>query len=334
MHKGDRSKMNRIVLGIDIGKQKFDVALLIDGKFKTKVFPNTREGFNALLEWLARYHEGQVHACMEATGAYWQALAEYLYDKGHLVSSVNPGQIHAFGKGLLSRTKTDKQDAKLIALFCEAMKPALWQPRPLEERELFALVRRLEALKGMRDQEKVRLDTAHTAVVEEIEGHLAGLNRAIEVLEERIKTHIDKHPDLREKRELLESIPGIGDATVAQLLCRISTLTAMASPRKWVAHVGLSPAERSSGEKQRISHGIARLGDARLRKALYLPALVAKRYNPALKAFADRLKARGKRPKQIIVACMRKLLHVIYGVLKSGRPFSADYGMELKSASG
>lgn len=309
------------ILGIDIAKNKFDVALRLNGKFKTKVFRNTRAGHESLLAWLSRYEVDCVHACLEATGAYWQELAEFLYDRGHQVSAVNPAQVHAYGKGKLARTKTDRQDAKLIEQFCEAMRPSLWQPRPREERELFALVRRLEALKGMRDQEQVRLETAHEAVVQEIQGHIDALERAITELDERIRDHIDRHPGLREKRDLLESIPGVGAATIAQVLARWSTLAALKSPKQWAAHAGVSPGEHSSGERPQVSAGMVRVGDARLRKALYFPALVAKRHNTVFRCFAERLEARGKRPKQVIVACMRKLLHVMYGVIKSGRPY-------------
>jgi transposase len=113
-----------VVLGIDIAKKKFDVALLRDGKFRTKVFDNSPSGFTALKEWLVRQGADQVHACMEATGILFEGLATFLADEGHRVSVVNPLKIKAFGESLLTRTKTDKADARLIAGFCEAMNPS------------------------------------------------------------------------------------------------------------------------------------------------------------------------------------------------------------------
>lgn len=320
--------MTTWILGIDISKRKFDAALSMGEKFKTKAFPNTPSGHRALLEWLARYDADHVHACMEATGSYWEALATFLHDEGHRVSVVNPAQIHAFAKGLLTRTKTDRQDARLIARFCEAMKPGFWQPRPREERELFALIRRLDALKGMRDQERARLQEAHEAVADEIESHIEGLERAVRELEERIRDHIERHPGLRDKRDLLASIPGVGETTAHQILSRLSVLSLLGSAKQWAAYAGLSPGERSSGQRQAASSGMVRLGDARLRKALYFPAMVAKQHNPVFRSFAQRLRSNGKRPKQIVVACMRKLLHIMYGVLKSGQCFDPScYGM-------
>jgi len=319
--------MNRSILGIDIAKQKFDVALLRGAKFKTKVFANTRTGFEALQKWLLEHQVDCVHACLEATGAYWQDLAEWLHDAGHVVSAVNAAKVHAYGRSELSRTKTDRQDAKLIARFCQAVQPGPWQPKPIEERELFALVRRLDGLTVMLTQEQTRLDTAHPAIASDIEAHVQALERAIEALRQRIHDHIDRHPGLRAQRDLLASIPGIGEATLAQLLARWSTLAQMTSVRQWVAQTGISPRERSSGSSVRGSGRITKLGDARLRKALYFPAIVARQHNPVIRSFAERLQARGKRPLQIVVACMRKLLHIIYGVLKSGKPFNPAHAL-------
>jgi transposase len=116
-----RSRIVPLSLGIDIAKKKFDAALLRDGKFKTKVFENTPAGFSALSDWLQQHGVDKAHACMEATGILYEGLAVFLADAGHDVSVVNPLQIKAFGESLLSRTKNDKADARLIARFCEAI---------------------------------------------------------------------------------------------------------------------------------------------------------------------------------------------------------------------
>src|ERR687884_44409 len=139
--------MAKPVLGIDIAKLKFNVCLIRHGgKLKHKVFPNDATGFEQLTTWLSKSGAQTVHACLEATGAYGEPLSLFLHQAGHTVSVVNPAAIKAFAQSRLSRTKTDKVDAELIARFCHAQEPAAWTPLPVEVRELQALVRRLESL--------------------------------------------------------------------------------------------------------------------------------------------------------------------------------------------
>ena len=142
--------MSVTVLGIDIAKQKFDVALLADGKTKHKTCKNSTEGFDTLMIWLEKQGVQKVHACMEATGNYGEDLAIYLHEAGHKVSIVNPARIKGFAQSELIRTKTDKLDAGVIARFCLAMKPETWIPPGPEIRSLRALVRRVDSLIDMR----------------------------------------------------------------------------------------------------------------------------------------------------------------------------------------
>jgi transposase len=151
-------------LGIDISKLKFDLCLSRQGgKFRHKLFSNSPSGLSQLSAWLAKQKVEQVHACLEATGTYGEALATYLHEVGHLVSVVNPAVIKAYSQSRLSRTKTDKADATLIAQFCSERRPPQWQPLPTEIRELQALVRRLDSLVGMRQMEANRLDVSTAA---------------------------------------------------------------------------------------------------------------------------------------------------------------------------
>ena len=161
--------MSKIVLGIDISKTKFDAALLLDAKVKTKKFDNKSNGFSEMVEWLNKKDAKDLHICMEATGVYGEALATYLFDAGYTVSVVNPAQIKGFAQSELSRNKTDRADAQLIARFCRAMNPKPWKPKPLHIRELQALVRRLEALQDMYYQENNRLEVASFCVRASIE---------------------------------------------------------------------------------------------------------------------------------------------------------------------
>ena len=317
-------------LGIDVSKLKFDACLVRDaGKLRHRVFPNTPAGFAQLSAWLSKHHVERAHACLEATGAYGEALATYLHEAGHVVSVVNPALIKAYAQSHLSRAKTDKADATLIARFCAERHPPEWRPLPGEVRELQALARRLDSLLGMRQMEANRLEVAATAAVSEsLAGHLAYLDEEIARTEKMIRSHIDRYPGLRGQRDLLLSIPGIGETTAAKLLSEIMDVKLYESARQLAAFAGLAPRLHESGSSVRRKARMSKTGAPRLRKALYFPAVVAIRHNPHVRAMSERLKERGKCPMQVIRAAMRKLLHIAYGVLKSGRPFDP----ELKTA--
>lgn len=310
------------ILGIDISKAKFDVALLVAGKIKkTHIFENTPAGFKTLSQWLVKQGMTSIAACMEATGCYGDALATYLHDQGFVVSVVNPAQIKSFSGAQLNRAKTDKADAKLIAQFYQQMSPARWIPPPMHVRELQALVQRLSALMQMERQEHNRMDTAPAVIRPSIATVLATIQAEIKTVEAMIRDHIDRHPDLKDQSELLESIPGIGQATTFRILAFIGDVQRFDHAKALAAFVGLNPTVHQSGSSVRGKPHLSKKGNSVIRRALYMPAIVARRYNPVIKAFADRLKKAGKPNMVIIGAVMRKLLHIIYGVLKSGKPF-------------
>jgi transposase len=319
--------MSQVVVGVDIAKAKFDVARLsAEGKYRHKKFENTPQGFTEFVAWLATLGQDQPWICMEATGAYSVPLAEFLADQGYRVSVVNPAKIHAFAKSELSRTKTDQADAKLIARFCLNMKPALWTPPPPALRELQALLRRVEHLLEMRQMEQNRLATANPAIVASIQAVLALLDRELNATREQIRRHIDNDPDLKRRRDLLESIPGVGPATAAWLLTVLSEHYGFTDAKQVVAHIGLAPVIRQSGKwagKTRLS----KTGDAKVRKALYMPILSALTFNPAIRAFGQRLKANGKHGMAINCAAMRKLIHIAFAILKSGQPFNPNLAL-------
>ncbi len=322
-------------LGIDIAKLKFNVCLINpSGKLRHKVFPNTSTGFAQLREWLAKQGIEQLHACLEATGTYGESLALFLYQAGHTVSVVNPAAIKAFAGSRLSRTKTDRVDAELIARFCLAQAPPAWTPLPQEVRELQALVRRLEALVEMRVAEENRLEAgimveAVTASVEELITHLSA---QIKHTEKLIREHIKDHPKLKEQSELLDSIPGIAQTTAAAILAEITDITQYRSARQVAAYAGLVPRERQSGSSVRGRTRLSKIGNARLRKALYFPAITALRCSPFFQAWAKGLQERGKCKMSIIGAAMRKLIHLAYGVLKTGKPFDPEWAREAQIA--
>jgi transposase len=320
--------MTEPALGIDIAKLKFNVCLIQQsGKLRHKVFPNNPPGFEHLREWLSRQGVERVHACLEATGTYGEALALFLHQAGHTVSVINPAAVKAFAQSRLSRTKTDKVDAELIARFTQAQAPPAWTPLPAEVRELQALVRRLESLVEMRVMEENRLSSGITveAVRQSVQEHLAYLNEQIKHTEELIRRHINNHPGLKRQSELLDSIPGIAEATAALLLSEITDIKQYRSARQVAAYAGLVPRERQSGTSVRGRARLSKIGNARLRRALYFPAITALRCSPFFQAWAEGLRERGKCKMTVICAVMRKLIHLAYGVLKNGKPFDPEW---------
>ena len=316
------------IIGIDVGKRKLDIALLVDGKIRSKVIDNTKAGHQELVDWLSRYgvQPQSGHVCMEATSRYYEAVAEYLHRHDFAVSVVNPLQIKAYGESLLRRQKTDRADAELIARYCERQKPAKWQPPLPEVRQLQHLLSRLEAIQDMRVQEQNRRHQSEGDARASVERILAVLDQELAELEKRINDHIDRHPDLREKRELLHSIPGVGERVSAYYLAWLNT-DRFEGARQAVAFVGLSPRHRESGDSVRGKPRICKVGNSRLRRALYMPAMSAIRCNPAARTMFERLRASGKLGKVALVAVMRKLIHWMFGVLKSGKPFDAQLAL-------
>jgi len=321
--------MSKSIVGIDISKLKFDIALLTpDNKVKTKVFQNNIEGYESLIAWVSERAHGEFHFCMEATGIYGDALACYLYDAGYIVSVVNPAQIKGHALSELAKIKSDKADAKLIARFCSRMNPAPWKPKPQHVRQLQALVNRLDAVQSLKQQEENRLLVAvNPAVINSIESVIKMLEEQITELEKRIKQQIKDHDDLNSNDKLLQSIPGIGEKTAAKVLAFLGNIEEFASAKHMAAFVGLSPKQHSSGSSVKKRTHLSKMGNAHLRKAFYMPALVAIRFNPLIKTFSDRLKCSGKSSMAVIGAVMRKLVHLVYGILKAKKPFDAAHGL-------
>lgn len=322
-----------VCVGIDVSKRKLDLALLMQGKIKSKVFENSPAGHAQIGQWLIGKGaaQAQTHICMEATGPYSESLATALADQGWTVSVVNPARIKGFAQSELSRNKTDAIDAALLARFCAAMHPAPWTPPPLAWRELRAWVDRLQALKDMQQQEKNRQEAfqamAQPSIVDSIQNHLDWLAEEIEMLEQDIDDHLDRHPDIKRDADLITSIPGIGDTTAAKVLAYIGDARRFDSAKALAAFVGVTPKQRQSGSSVKGRTVISRTGHGALRAALYMPGMVALKHNPAIKAFGERLRANGLAPKAVIGAAMRKLVHLIYGVLRSGVPFDAKMAM-------
>lgn len=315
--------MQKFHLGIDVAKGKLDCALrLPNGKYRSKVVENNQNGFSLLSEWLLKHAAVNTHVCMEATGVYWESVAEYLAGQKLTVSIINPAQIKAFGISKMVRSKTDPVDARLISDFCFERCPPPWKAPSPSEQALRALVLRLDALQNMRTQESNRLEVARDTVKSGILNHLEWLDGEIKILAKMIQEHMANSDDLKGKQILLDSVPGLGERTIAILLAFFADLDRFDNARQAVAFAGLDPRQHESGTSVKAKPHMSKIGHAFLRKALYMPAMVTLYKTTWGKCFRDRLAASGKPPKLIIGAMMRKLIHVAIGVLKSGKIFN------------
>jgi transposase len=312
-------------VGIDVAKASLQVCVLT-APVEQKTFDNNKSGWKALNHYLKHWDE--VWVALEATGTYSDGVSEALYQAGYRVSVINPLRIKGYARSQMKRQKTDAIDAQLIADFCRTQELVLWQPLSAEDKELRELIRHLEDLKANRQREKNRLEAQpkSPAVVKQIKQLIALLDKQIKQTRQDIRQHIERHPRLKEQVKLLTSIPGIGIQTAASILAELGDLRQYDDVRQIVALAGLDPTRKESGSSIHHSSGIARMGIASLRAALYMPAMAAARCNAILRPFAERLKSSGLKKMEVIVAVMRKLLHLAYGVLKHQLPFDPDYG--------
>jgi transposase len=311
------------VPGIDLAKRSFDATLLMSsGTQHYASFANTAEGFAELAAWLAPLCAAPLHACMEATNVYWIDLANFLYTAGHTVSVVNPARIKGFALATLQRNKTDKLDSALIAAFCLKHQPKPWQPPSQQERHLRALVRHRDDLLQTKLQQQNRLrDATDEAVKRSLQKLIELLESELEAVEQDIESQLQAQSTTKSNLALLDSVKGIGLLTAAKLLSEMPNLAEYESAKAAGADVGLSPSEYQSGTSVRRRSKMSKIGKATVRAALYWPAITAMRHCPAMRAFAERLAARGK-PKMVIIgAVMRKLIHICYGVLKHQTPY-------------
>ena len=320
--------------GIDVSKATLDCLWLRDAqtrRIKTRVFKNTPAGHQALVQWAVKQTREameSLHFVMEATGIYHEALAQALYTAGARVSVVNPAHIKQYAQSFGRRSKTDKRDSLMIALYGATQQPRLWQPLAPEIRALQALIARLEAVEKDIQREENRLEKAELASATEavadsirsVLGHLrAERRRLIELIEE----HIDRHPDLKADRERLTSIPGVGPV-IARYMTALLRSHAFGSASQAAAYLGLVPIHRESGSSVRARSRISKTGKASLRAKLYMAAVVAIQHNPDIQAQYQRLLRKGKSKMAALVAAMRKLVHICFGVVKHQTPYQVQ----------
>lgn len=315
--------MDRIIIGIDISKKKFDVAYeTSQQKWKQSTFDNTIKGFEVFIKWIQETKAVFVHIVLEATGRYGEGLANFMYLAGHQVSVINPAQIKNYSRSLLKRAKTDKVDAQLITEFAQRHELRIWQPLSPSFQALKDQVRCLESFKKDATQISNRLgQTVDPIVRQMLEERLSYIRKQIEKLLLILKQLVEQDNLLRELAGLLVTIPGIGDTSALNLLAELPDLETFKCAKQLAAYAGLNPSIRTSGTSVKGRGSLSRIGHKELRKILYLPALSLMGRQTALSPFIERLKERGKKGMVIVCAVMHKLLHIIFGVLKKRLAF-------------
>jgi len=319
------------IIGIDVSKAKLDCAWIKDtgsNKVKNKVFLNTAEGHRSLVDWAIKHGQvpiDAIHFVMEATGIYHEAVAYALYQVGARVSVVNPAHLRDYARSLGVRSKTDKKDSVVITRFGLTQRPRLWQPEPAEIRTLKALISRLNAIEKDLQREKNRQEKAQISrvsddVIVSIQRVLAQLETEKKRLEDLINQHIDAHPQLKQDRQLLESIPGVGPV-ISRMMIGVLRSRHFESASQCAAFVGLVPIQHESGSSVRGRSRLSKAGNANVRAKLYMAAVVSIKHNPDIKRQYERLLKNGKVKMSALGAAMRKLVHICFGVLKHQQPY-------------
>lgn len=308
-------------IGVDIGKAFFDVN--IHGQPKSHRFVNNDKGFKQLQKLIKNYLP--CHIAMEATGNYSIPLASFLHKQQLKVSVVNPAKIKHYAQAKLNRVKTDSQDAKLIADYCKTQTPRLWQPAP----ELIAKLQHWIGFKDLLDQQRIQLNNQMNShfdsVLKAIQARqIKRIEQEIKEIDDLINSWIKTDRSLSESMSLLESIDGIGSTTAMRLLVNIQDINHFDKAKQLACYAGLTPKIRQSGTSVNSS-SMSKMGNPKLRKVLYMPAMAALRFNPIIQVFAQRLKDNGVTGKKMLVAIMRKLIHIVFAVLKTGKPFDREY---------
>jgi transposase len=270
-----------------------------------------------------------VHVVMEPTGVYHEPAALALTDAGLVLSLVNPAQLRMFAQGIGVKTKTDKADSAVLARYGQTQRPGLWHPPSQSARRLKALLARRDAIADDLQREQNRREAidfgqSPDEVKASIDQSIRFLQAELLRMETMIQTHIDDDPDLRKKKQLLKTIPGVGE----RVSTHMTTLFAAKNfqrAEQLAAYLGLVPVQWESGSSVRGRPRMSKAGPSHLRKLLYLPAVCAQNYNPHIMALRDRLLAKGKAKMAIVGAAMRKLAHLCFGVVNSGKPYDPEF---------
>ena len=315
--------------GIDVGASELVVKLRREGQGKAeqRSFPNTGEGRRAVCRHLGKPGH-LVRVCLESTGIYGLDLAIELDEtEGVELMVNNPRAVRRFAQALMKRGKSDQIDGDVLMEFAQRMPFTRWRRPSAAAMELRAISRRIKAVTQACTAEKNRLHAASISkttpkvVVQDIQKTIARQQKSLVHLTAEALKLIAREVDLKNNFRLLITATGIAKTSAIQILGELCVLSSDLDSRQWVAHAGIDPRHETSGTSVDKKPHISKAGNKYLRCALFMPALVARHHDPYLRAFADRLQAKGKAPLQVIVAVMRKLLVGLYGMLKNQQPY-------------
>ncbi len=320
--------MNTPCLGIDIAQRAFVAALWFDShRWMKAEFANHSGGFRKLRTWLQRHGVGRLRVALESTNTYGEALAQWLYAAGHAVYLLNPERVAHYARALGQRNKTDPADAVTIAAFIAGHEATPWQPLAPEQKTLRSLTRTRHQLVEAGKQLSNQLRTADAIARPHLAAVLQHLRQELRAIEREIARHLRAHPALGEQVRRLRTLKGVGLVTAATTIAELPPVTPESDPRALCAWAGLTPRRWKSGQLELPAH-LSRKGNAYLRQALYMPALVAKRHNPLFRRFAERLAANGKTTGAVLGAIAHKMLRILVGLLKTQTDFDPNWSFK------
>jgi transposase len=332
--------MNKLFsVGVDVSQENLDVAARTDsGERRTAEFANTDAGHRQLIKWLTKGGRC-ARVVLESTGIYSLDLALALHAAKRIeVMVVNPRAARKFADACLQRSSTDTTMAVALQEYAARMEFVAWTPPSATVRQLRAITRRIAALTVEKARELNRQHAAGASadtpavVHNDVAVNVRHLERRIAQLEHHAIALVSSDPELQPIYQRLLTVRGIGETTALQLLGELLVLPADMTARQWVAHSGLDVRHVTSGTSVHKVPRISKQGNAHMRRILYMPALVASQHEPHVRAFYEQLLAAGKTKMQALVAIMRKLLHAIWGMLKTGTDFDGSKFRKLPEA--
>lgn len=314
-------------LGIDVAHDSLEVVIRIERRTHHTQVPNTLAGWQALGEWVQRFHvaTSRIHACLEATGSYSDGISDWLVQAGFRVSVLNPSILSDYREYQRDHGKTDLRDAALLAQYAEKEEPASYVPLPAEVLTLRRLVRFRQQLCKMVGQAQHRLHAARMTawMRERTVSHRQDMEQWMDQVEMEIRQCLLTSTPLMQASELLQTIPGIGWWTAAIIVAEIGEIKRFAKVGSLVNLAGLSVVQHQSGTSVHKRPHISRRGREVLRSTIYLCAASCLRSDAGMQRWAQRMRDRGCAEHVIMGATMRKLVHIIYGVWSTQTPYDA-----------
>lgn len=318
--------MNTPSLGIDMAKRTFTAALWFGRQRVLKAdFDNHLGGFRKLRTWCRAHGAGhQWRVAVESTNTYAEALLEWLHAQGCAVFLLNPERVAHYGRACGQRNHTDPADAAIIAAFIATHEATPWTPPPPEQKDLRGLTRARAQVLACAQSLALQVQTAAGPARRHLQHLLVAARRELASIGLAIARHLKHHASLAAQVSRLMTLKGVGLVTAAIVVAELPPITADTDPRAIAAWAGLTPRRWQSGPREWTTR-LSRKGNAYLRQALYMPALVAKRRNPLLRAFAERLAAQGKTTPAILGAVAHKMLRILVGLLRSNSNFDPNW---------